>query len=35
MYTITSYQAVKVGLGAGVYDSGGADHSAGTEDQDG
>jgi hypothetical protein len=34
-YTITSNQAVKVGLGAGVYDSGGADHSIGAGDQDG
>jgi len=34
-YTITSNQEVKVGLGAGVYDSGGTDHSTGTGDQDG
>jgi hypothetical protein len=34
-YKITSNQAIKVGLGAGVYDSGGTDHSNGTGDMDG
>jgi hypothetical protein len=35
VYTITSNRSVKVGLGAGVYDSGGTDHSNGTGDEDG
>jgi hypothetical protein len=35
IYTITSNQSVKVGLGAGVYDSGRTDHSNGTGDKDG
>ena len=34
-YTIRSNQPVKVGLGAGVYDSGDNDHSTGAGDQDG
>jgi len=34
-YVITSNQAVKVGIGAGVYDSGGTDHSNGDGDMDG
>jgi hypothetical protein len=35
VYKITSNQAVKVGLGVGVYDSGGIDQSDGTGDTDG
>jgi hypothetical protein len=35
IYSITSNRSVKVGLGAGVYDSGGNDHSTGTGDEDG
>jgi hypothetical protein len=34
VYAITSNKSVKVGLGAGVYDSGGTDHSTGTGDED-